>query len=96
MCEEKMIDTPEERVKLLKTGFMQKQIEKLYVEENNFKLVNKPVFLELVEINDMQDKKMYLNCTEAVDFAQSICSEMVNLCDISKLYETICKNTAIS
>jgi len=37
--------------------FYAKQIEKLYVEENNFKLANKPAFLELVEINDMQDKK---------------------------------------
>ncbi len=91
-----MIETPEERVKLLKTGFTQKQIEKLYVEKNNFKLVNTPVFFELVEINDRQDKKVSVNYIEAVEYAQSICSEMVNICDISKLYETICKNAAIS
>ncbi|VVB52240.1 Uncharacterised protein [uncultured archaeon] len=75
--------TPEERIKLLKTGFTQKQIEKLYVEKNNFKIVNTPVFFELVEINDRQDKKVSVNYIEAVGYAQSICSEMVNICDIS-------------
>ena len=78
-----MLETPEERVKLLKTGFTQKQIEKLYIEGNNFKLVNTPVLFELIEINDTQDKKMCVNYVEAVEYAQSICSEVVNLCDIS-------------
>ncbi|MFZ3166645.1 MAG: hypothetical protein WA130_03445 [Candidatus Methanoperedens sp.] len=78
-----MLETLEERVKLLRTGFTQKQIEELYIEGNNFKLVNTPVFFELIEINDTQNKKMCVNYVEAVEYAQSICSEVVNLCDIS-------------
>ena len=89
--DKKMLETLEERVKLLKTGFTQKQIEELYIEGNNFKLVNTPVFFELIEINDTQNKKMCVNCMEAVEYAQSICSEMANLCDISNYMKTCAK-----
>jgi hypothetical protein len=89
-----MLETPQERVKLLRKGFTQKQIEKMYIEGNNFKIVNPPVTIHLVEINHRQNKKMCVNCIEAVEYAQSLCSEMVNLHDITKFYENFCKNTA--
>jgi hypothetical protein len=45
-----MLETIEERVKLLKAGFFGKAIEKLYIESNNFKIVHSPVIIELVEL----------------------------------------------
>ncbi len=45
-----MLETPQERIKLLRAGFASKEIEKLYIEGNNFKLVRFPVIVELIEI----------------------------------------------
>ena len=45
-----MLETPQERVKLLKAGIDGKTIEKLYIF-NNFKIVPTPLLFELVEIN---------------------------------------------
>lgn len=47
-----MLETPRERVKLLKAGIAGKTIEKLYVIYNHFKIVDIPVIFELVEIED--------------------------------------------
>ena len=46
-----MLETPEERVKLLKAGITGKTIEELYVMYNNFKIVSSPLLFELVEID---------------------------------------------
>ena len=46
-----MLETPQERVKLLKAGIDGKTIEKLYLIFNNFKLVPTPLLIELIEIN---------------------------------------------
>ena len=46
-----MLETPQERVKLLKAGIDGKTIEKLYIIFNNFKLVSTPLLFELIEIN---------------------------------------------
>jgi len=46
-----MLETPQERVRLLKAGIDGKTIEKLYLIFNNFKLVPTPLLFELVEIN---------------------------------------------
>lgn len=46
-----MLETSEERVKLLKAGISGKTIEKLYLIYNNFKIVSLPALFELVEIN---------------------------------------------
>lgn len=46
-----MLETSRERVKLLRAGFSGKSIEKLYVQGNNFKIVNFSTFFELVEVN---------------------------------------------
>jgi hypothetical protein len=45
-----MLKTPQERIKLLRAGFTCKEIEKLYIEGNNFKLARFSVIVELVEI----------------------------------------------
>ena len=47
-----MLETPQERVKLLKVGINGKTIEKLYIIYNNFKVVHIPILIEIVEISD--------------------------------------------
>lgn len=42
--ETEMLESTEERVKLLKAGIDSKTIEKLYIENNSFKIVNKILF----------------------------------------------------
>jgi len=46
-----MLETPQERVKLLKVGINDKTIEKLYIIYNNFKIVRIPILIEIVEIS---------------------------------------------
>lgn len=41
-----MLETPKERVKLLKAGIDGKTIEKLYITYNNFKIVSSPIFFD--------------------------------------------------
>ena len=63
-----MLETPEERVKLLKAGFTGKTIEKLYIQYNNFKIVCIPDFIELIEFNILQNKRTestWVRCTYA-------------------------------
>jgi len=45
-----MLETPPERVKLLKAGISGKKIEELYIAYNNFKIVHSSVICERVEI----------------------------------------------
>jgi len=49
-----MLETPLERVQLLKAGISGKKIEELYIEYNNFKIVHSPVICERVEIYDCE------------------------------------------
>jgi hypothetical protein len=46
-----MLETPQERVRLLKAGIDGKTIEKLYIIFNDLKIVHSPLLFELVEIN---------------------------------------------
>lgn len=80
-----MLETAEERVKLLRTGFTKKQIEELYIEGNDLRMTNPPILIELVEINEKQSKKTCVSCEAAVEYAQSLCVDMATLCDISKI-----------
>ena len=66
-----MLDKSEERVKLLRKGLSQKQIEKLYINENNFKIVNPNLLFELFESDAGNIRKMPVNCEAAIDHAQS-------------------------
>lgn len=51
-----MLETRQERVKLLKAGLTGKTIERLYIAGNNFKIVCSPAFLELIEIDTKANK----------------------------------------
>ena len=46
-----MLETAEERVRLLKAGFTGKEIEVLYIKYNNIKVVLTPTILKLVDID---------------------------------------------
>ena len=46
-----MLETPEERAKLIKAGIHYKTIEKLYIIYNNIKIVLFPMLFEVVEID---------------------------------------------
>jgi hypothetical protein len=41
-----MLETAEERVKLLKAGLTGEEIEELYIENNNFKIVRNKLAIE--------------------------------------------------
>ncbi|MDO9098818.1 MAG: hypothetical protein Q7U60_11950 [Candidatus Methanoperedens sp.] len=58
-----MLETPQERVKLLKAGITGKTIERLYIAYNNFKIVRSPVLVEPVEF--IQASKSYPLISEA-------------------------------
>lgn len=44
-----MLETPDERVKLLKAGFDEKTIERLYIARNNFIILNVNCLFETVQ-----------------------------------------------
>ncbi len=61
-----MLETPQERVKLLKAGVDGKTIEKLYIIYNNFKIANSLILIEQVEVNIKENKNMeVLKCAVA-------------------------------
>lgn len=74
-----MFETSQERVQLLRKGYTQKQIEELYIKENSFKIVNLPLLIKLVEIRSKENKKICVNCTKTVGYAQLFCEEMVSI-----------------
>lgn len=59
-----MLETAEERVKLLRAGFTGKQIEELYIISNNFKIVYAPDFTDI-----LQGRKTCINQEVAVECA---------------------------
>ncbi len=75
-----MLETPEERIKLLRAGYTGKKIEMLYIEHNNLKIVPIPPVVELVECDISQNKEVCINCEMAVECAQSLCAEGTPLC----------------
>ncbi len=46
-----MLETREERVKLLKAGLSEKAIERLYIEGNDFTIIRAPPVIKLVDID---------------------------------------------
>jgi hypothetical protein len=47
-----MLETPQERVKLLKAGITGKDIEKLYVLYNNLKILGNPILFYKVRADE--------------------------------------------
>ena len=45
-----MLETHEQRTKLLKAGYSGKEIERLYIEQNNIKIVNFPILYETMNL----------------------------------------------
>ena len=45
-----MLETSQERIKLLKAGFTENMIEKLYIECNGFRIKRNPNIVEMVEL----------------------------------------------
>ena len=56
-----MLETAEERVKLLKAGFTGKEIEKLYIEYNNFKIISSPILFDASLKSDEADMENYFS-----------------------------------
>lgn len=76
-----MLETSEKRIKLLKMGFMQKQIEEMYIEGNDFKIVSLPLQVDILEIETGQDKNI---CENAVESAHSLSSAVVSIFNITR------------
>ena len=51
-----MLETREERVKLLKAGISGKAIEKMYIEGNNIRIVCVPQVVEIIELDVPADE----------------------------------------
>lgn len=60
-----MLETREERVKLIKAGISCKVIERLYIEGNNFKVIRFCPEIELLEV----DIRMDGNCCLRIEAA---------------------------
>ncbi len=56
-----MLETSEERVKLLRSGLSEKEIERLYIEANDIKIIRTPHIMKLVDIDISLDAS---NCVE--------------------------------
>ena len=76
----KLLETPEERKKLLKAGLTSEAIEKLYIQLNNFKIVRTPPIIELAEFDIPQNKETCINCDVVVECAQFFYAEGTLLC----------------
>jgi hypothetical protein len=75
-----MLETPEERIKLLRAGYTGKTIEMLYIQFNNFKIVRLLPIVELIECDIHQNKKICINCEMAIECEQSFFEEGTPLC----------------
>ncbi len=62
-----MLDTPEERTKLLRAGLTGKAIERLYIEGNNLKIIHAPSIIELVEFDILQNKETCMSYGAAAE-----------------------------
>jgi hypothetical protein len=76
-----MLKTSEERIKLLKTGFTQKQIEEMYIEGNDFKIVFVPIMVDIVEIEARQNKN---TCETAVGSVHSLGLAVASIFNVSR------------
>ncbi len=66
-----MLEFPEQRIKLLKAGFYGKEIEMLYIEQNNFKIVHN-IFYGAAEFDVHQNKSFFINPEVVVECGRSI------------------------
>jgi len=76
-----MLETSEKRIKLMRTGLTQKQIEEMYIEGNDFKIVSLPILVEIVEIETGQNKN---TCENAFESAQVLSSAVASIFNVSR------------
>ncbi|MCZ7383740.1 MAG: hypothetical protein O8C63_03215 [Candidatus Methanoperedens sp.] len=62
-----MLESPQERVKLLKAGVTGKTIEQIYIAENNFKIVRSPICLKTVKIDTNKIANVPINQMAAIE-----------------------------
>ncbi len=62
-----MLETPEERVKLLRAGLTGKTIERLYIKGNSFKIIHAPTIIELVEFDIPENKETCMSYEAAAE-----------------------------
>ena len=65
-----MLETAEQRVELLKKGFSGKEIEKLYIEYNNFKIIRSPILFDAFEFN--QNTSALISRKISIEFAHTL------------------------
>ncbi|MCZ7356798.1 MAG: hypothetical protein O8C66_12110 [Candidatus Methanoperedens sp.] len=63
-----MLETPRERVELLKAGISGKKIEELYIKHNNFRIVDGPFFFEMVEIDTRGNQNFIQETAAACEY----------------------------
>ncbi len=73
-----MFESSEQRIKLLKAGFSGKEIERLYIKYNNFKIVYFPILYEISEFNEVNMKVK--NLMQNANSASSLDLERAGLC----------------
>lgn len=84
-----MFETAQERVKLLKTGLSEKEIEMLYIEHNNFKIIRSPILYEANEFD--YTRSIYKNNrkTKSILIVGFIVLILTQFVSISTLYHVL-------
>ena len=86
------METSEERIKMLRTGLTQKQIEKMYIEGNDLKIVSLPILVDLVEIEAGEDKN---TCETAVKSAHSLGLDVASIFNVSRFGKLLSDNPVV-
>ena len=63
------METAEQRVELLKKGFSGKEIEKLYIEYNNFKIIRSPILFDAFEFDFNQNTSASISRKVSIESA---------------------------
>ena len=72
-----MLETSEERVKLLKAGFTCKEIEQLYVKNNHLKIIRLSILKELAGSCHPENKTTGIKCKLEAGYTAELCTELV-------------------
>jgi hypothetical protein len=65
----------------MKTGITQKQIEEMYIEGNNFKIVSIPILFDIVEVEAGRNKN---TCETAVGSVHSFGLAVAGIFNVSR------------
>ena len=67
-----MLETAEQRVELLKKGFSGKEIEKLYIEYNNFKIIRSPILFDAFKFDFNNNTSDLISRKIGIKFAPTL------------------------